>query len=444
MIFEINNLSYWFSFKVLHQNKGIVLRLTMWSRIIIRRMLSATQPKQIFLPKYHKTFARSFSQTTIYFAAQQNEDDFDLFLDLGKKNTVVKDKDKNEINSKPDAEEVKVRKPKIKGKSTPLEELVVVDQKLDLSYFKLPHDHSELNKLMLLVKSKKQREKKHQLMIEGRRLIIDALQSGVPLEYILFSNREQLLLIKDEILKCPKLPKIIRVPHNDLSFWSVLSTCPGLIGIFHKPNNMDKIWNSAKTTSAQIIQTEGIKNDENNQFESKPLAQPQITVICDQIREPTNLGSLIRTCAAVPCTQIILTKGCTDPWDTKALRGGCGGQFRVPVRGPMQWNSIKSFLPTDNEYSVFVADNNAENTKTNEAIPSIPYTDVTFDKSKHIVLIIGGETEGISNDALDFMMGIQPKNTLIRIPLSNGVESLNTNVAAAILLFEIRKQLTNI
>lgn len=167
--------------------------------------------------------------------------------------------------------------------------LRIYDKELNLSYVKLPYDHPQLNSFMLMTKSKSHRSRKHQLMVEGRRLLIDTLEAGLPLEYVLFSRIEQLKLIKDNLVEAGASPKILRVPHHDLSFWSVLTTCPGIIGIFNKPEDMTEIYNRlAKTPEAGRIDEEG----------------PKITVILDQIREPNNLGSVIRTCAAIPCQEV--------------------------------------------------------------------------------------------------------------------------------------------
>lgn len=176
---------------------------------------------------------------------------------------------------------------------------------------------------------------------------------------------------------------------------------------------------------------------------------------------------------------MLLTKGCTDPWDTKALRGGAGGQFRIPIRGPMEWSSIESFLPDLEDYSFYIADNNWQPQReqiANDAnddteidniseLRSLPYTSISFRNCKHAVLVIGGETEGISqeayqllaykrklwsqiatnaNDDLAETTTVSHGNHAIQIPLANGVESLNTSVAASILLFEIRKQMLSL
>lgn len=349
-----------------------------------------------------------------------------------------------------------IKKPKLGG----LEKYKQHDQELDLWFYKLPFEHPTLNNLIMMSRSKTFRERKHLLVIEGRRLMDDVLDAGLKMEYLFFSKREQLEQIHKKLIACKAKPKICRVPHDELSFWSVLQTCPGMIGVFKKPVDMEPIWNRFKQPETET------SKDESNIDQVVQSTQPKITIICDQIREPNNVGSLIRTCAALPCTEIVLLKGCADPWETKALRGGAGAQFRIPIRGPMTWESVRSFLADDNQYTVFIADNKDGhgsqvdfNVKKGNS-----YSDVPYNRCKHIVLIIGGETEGVSREAYEFMRSKQrlqlktadeteaksdptpesevvPEHQCLRIPLASGVESLNLNAATAILLFEIRKKL---
>lgn len=316
-----------------------------------------------------------------------------------------------------------------------------------------------------MTKSKRYRDQKHLLMVEGRRLLLDALDAGLPLKYVLFSRHDQLAKIHEKLRDCDAKPEIIRVPHHDLSFWSVMTTCPGIIGLFQKPVDMNELFERSARPASLGSNEIGAEGNADNQALRQANLVPPITVILDQIRDPSNLGSVIRTCAAIPCQQVILTKGCADPWETKALRGGAGGQFRIPVRGPMEWESIRSILPEAGNFSFFIADNNwrPQRARTLEEeleadddgeqldqseIRTLPYSTVSFVGCPHAVLVVGGETEGISQDAYR-LLGEQRRqwnktgcgHHALQIPLANGVESLNTNAAASILLFEIRKQM---
>lgn len=457
----------------------------MWTRHFINQALCAVRIHRTAPTVIVQHAVRSFQQNSRLYATAPTED-FDMLFNLGKENAKTKKGQprktgqstsqaeldeasildainfnpengaqqarkrnrggkKGKVNT-PEVDEAVVAQrkkearaisKKIKAEAPTFDELTIHDANLDLSFVKLPLEHPQLQTLMLLTRSKKHREQKHLLMIEGRRLIEDALDAGIPFKYLFFSRHEKLAEIKDRLhSECDKqMPKIFRVPQHDLTFWSVMTTCPGLIAIFEKPEDMTPVWERAHAQTGNEI-------------------EPEITVVCDQIREPNNIGSLIRTCAALPCTQVILMKGCTDPWETKALRGGCGGQFRVPIHGPMDWNSLPSFLPDEGQYSVFVASNKLEEkiSDVRRSFKSTPYSTVPFARCNHVVLVVGGETEGVSDDALKFMARqdtgketiedelAAPSNSCIHIPLSNGVESLNSNAAAAIMLFEIRKQ----
>lgn len=303
----------------------------------------------------------------------------------------------------------------------------IVNTKLGITYTKLNLDDPWLSSLMLTVKSRKSREKKHQLLVEGRRLILDAISAGLPLDYVLFSDMDQLLQLKDRFPAAA--PRLVKVPQSDLRFWSNLSTCPGVMGIFTKPLDMSTIWQRPQQLAPVV-----------------PPPLP-ITVICDQIREPNNLGSIIRNCAAIGCAQVITMKGCADAWESKALRGGAGGQFLVPVRGPVEWSSVPSMLPGD--VAVYLAENNVSNAMLQmgggggdgggEPLMT-EYSAVPFGERAHTVVVIGGETHGISEDAYRMLKRIGV-GRCVHIPLAGQIDSLNTSAALAVILFEIRRQL---
>lgn len=92
---------------------------------------------------------------------------------------------------------------------------------------------------------------------------------------------------------------------------------------------------------------------------------------------------------------------------------------------------------------IYVADNQIVSTSGDsseiQSVPVIPYYSADFTQANHIVLIIGGETEGIS--ASSYKLAAQRKGVRLNVPLSNGVDSLNTGVALGIIAFEIKKQL---
>lgn len=304
-----------------------------------------------------------------------------------------------------------------KSNAKTYEPTIINDKSLGLSFTKLKLNDPILKNLLTTVRSSKRREKHRQIIMEGRRLILEALESGVKLQTIIFSQKDQLELISDKISHLRKNIEIYKVPQHDLKTWSTLTTPPGLLAIFERPSEKD------------------LKFSEQNEL-------LPITVICDNIREPNNLGSIIRTCAAVPCQQIIILKGCCDPWETKALRGGCGAQFHIPIKDDIEWNAILDHLPED--FEAYAAENSLSKVQNykflNPKKQMIKSYYEVKENSPHYVVIIGGETHGISETAYDFIDCAGDNGAFLHIPLASGVESLNTSCALSLILFELRRK----
>lgn len=84
---------------------------------------------------------------------------------------------------------------------------------------------------MTTVKSRKKKEKNDLILLEGKRLIKDALQNGCRLKYLIFSRKNEVEFLK------PYLPKIgsliYKMPYSEMQMWSDLTTCPGIMGKFY-------------------------------------------------------------------------------------------------------------------------------------------------------------------------------------------------------------------
>ncbi len=146
--------------------------------------------------------------------------------------------------------------------------------------------------------------------------------------------------------------------------------------------------------------------------------QPDLIFIPDLVRDPGNLGTMLRTAAAAGADSAIIPPATTDPFAPKALRAGMGAQFCLPIR-EMDWDSIGIYLK---DLPVFLA----------AAGEGSPYTLVDF--RSPLALIVGGEAEGAGEDARRL------SSSCVQIPMPGGGESLNAAVAAGILLFEIVRQ----
>jgi TrmH family RNA methyltransferase len=152
-------------------------------------------------------------------------------------------------------------------------------------------------------------------------------------------------------------------------------------------------------------------------------------LVADNLRDPGNLGPLLRTAAASGAQAALLSPGTTDAFAPKVLRAGMGAHFRLPVFH-LTWDEIRAVCKEpvrpagepQRSLRIFLA----------EASDGTPCWDL--DLRQPLTLIVGSEAEGASREALALA------DELITIPMPGKSESLNAAIAASILLFEIVRQ----
>lgn len=140
--------------------------------------------------------------------------------------------------------------------------------------------------------------------------------------------------------------------------------------------------------------------------------------IPDQMRDPGNLGTMLRTASAAGVQAVFLPPGTADAFGPKTLRSGMGAHFHLPIR-EFEWDEISSLLQG---LTIYLA----------EARQGIPYYRADF--QRRFALLVGSEAEGASQRAR------QLASELVQIPMPGKSESLNAAVAAGILLFEAARQ----
>lgn len=136
------------------------------------------------------------------------------------------------------------------------------------------------------------------------------------------------------------------------------------------------------------------------------------------------------------------------------MRSGCGAHFRMKILSDVSWSSLSNLkgqvcLADNNNmsnghYSNIINDNevNAFRKTAPIQLPIVPYHEMDYCKTTSLILVIGGETHGLSDDGYEFAK--TRNGTRINIPLLNGIESLNSATAVGILCFEVRKQMLNL
>ncbi len=254
----------------------------------------------------------------------------------------------------------------------------------------ITHITSAANSRLKFAKSlqkRRTRRQQQQILLEGERLIADSLSAGFPPALFFFTpdaeQRHAQLLTQVATAGA----QMLRIEPQLFAELSDTVTPQGVIAV---------------TSIPQIAP--GDKG---------------LTLILERVRDPGNLGTLLRAAAAADVDQVVMLPGVTDPWSPKTLRAGMGAHFRVAIRLAGSAEQARSWLPN---HAIYFADAHA----------SRPYTEV--DWSRPSALILGGETERA--EIVDMLADVIP----IAIPMARGVESLNVAMAGSIILFEAARQ----
>jgi TrmH family RNA methyltransferase len=146
-----------------------------------------------------------------------------------------------------------------------------------------------------------------------------------------------------------------------------------------------------------------------------------LLVVAAGIRDPGNLGALLRTAEAAGATGLCALAGGADPFREKAVRGSAGSVFRLPTRGGVPVERCLQFC-AEHRLRIVVAEQTGE-TEHWDA-----------DWRPPTALVVGGEGAGVPDELR------AAAQLRVRIPMTAGLESLNVAVAAGVLLFEARRQ----
>lgn len=154
-------------------------------------------------------------------------------------------------------------------------------------------------------------------------------------------------------------------------------------------------------------------------IEPRPLPDTAtLLLIVDGLRNPGNLGSVLRTAAAAGVDGVLLAPGCVDPYNPKVVQGAMGAHLRLPII-PASWPEIESLAAS---LVTWLAAAAAEK-RYDEA-----------DWTRPSALILGSEASGAGSEATALATGS------LSIPMHRETESLNAAAAAAIILFEAARQ----
>ena len=233
------------------------------------------------------------------------------------------------------------------------------------------------------------RRKYGQIVLEGVRLIADALETG---------PKPAFALVDDEALAQNAAVSNL-VDHLDWAHVVCLRVTP------------DVMREMADTETPQGILAV---------FPFPELAlppAPELVLVIDGWRDPGNLGTVLRTAAATGVPLVALMPGTVDPTNPKVLRAGMGAHFRVPVHA-FDWDELAVAYP---DHTLYLADMGGD-----RAYDALDWT-------RPALVAVGEEAHGLSDAAR-----AQP-HTVVRVPMLPPAESLNAAVTASLLIYAARR-----
>jgi len=150
-------------------------------------------------------------------------------------------------------------------------------------------------------------------------------------------------------------------------------------------------------------------------------------LILDELADPGNMGTILRTALAADVDEVLLTSNCVDCFSPKVVRAAAGAHIALPIATNLSWEAIAESitLHCKGERRVFLAEAGS------------PHLYFEQDLRQPFALIIGNEAHGPSQEARRLT------TVSITIPLANGVESLNAAMAAGIVVYEAIRQAQN-
>lgn len=249
---------------------------------------------------------------------------------------------------------------------------------------------NEIVKDIKKLKDKKYRDQANKFIIEGTRILEDAILENAQIDMI--------VICEDCVKNIDKKLMYEIAKHN-----CVYVT--------------EKVFN----TISDVTNPQGvlavIKRDLNN---AQIDYSEQIIVVLDGIQDPGNLGTILRTIDSANLKQVIVSKQTADSYNPKVVRSTMGGIFRVNV---IQVDNLVEELKQMQKQGFEIVVTSLD---TDDSVYDISYTKK--------VIVIGNEANGVSEEVQKIA------NKKVKIPMLGKTESLNASVAAGIMIYEYVRQ----
>ena len=248
-------------------------------------------------------------------------------------------------------------------------------------------NNSFYKELRKLAGSARQRVKEGLTLLDGTHLLASYLESGgLPLH----------LLVTQAALSSPEVSALInKLPDVPLTLLE-----DALFGELSELKSVSGLISLIKVQEVSV-------NPRDSRF----------CLLLENIQDPGNLGSMLRSAAAAGCDAVFMSAGCADAWSPRVLRAAMGGHFVLTLHEHADLPAVADVFPG----KIFAAALSGSGRLYDH------------DFSENTAFIIGNEGAGITQ-------GLLARAISVTIPMLGKVESLNAAAAAAICLFEAVRQ----
>ena len=245
------------------------------------------------------------------------------------------------------------------------------------------------------LRDKKNRKNEGRFLAEGLRILTEAMDAGHLPEMIWFS---------DDSANHPLVQRL--VAETEAAGGEVLITSPDILSKL-----------SGKDNPQAIV---GVYREFLTPLDQIDRSSATMWIVAERLRDPGNLGTILRTGDAVGAGGLILIDDCTDPFSVEAVRASMGALFTQSIT-MTRWEQFVPWLRAEHGQLVGTSLN----------------TDLDYQKPRynaHTFLMIGNESQGLPK-AYE-----EECDLLVKIPMLGKADSLNVAVATAVMAYEIFNQ----
>lgn len=251
---------------------------------------------------------------------------------------------------------------------------------------------NELIKHIRKLKDKKYRDESNEYVVEGVKLVEEAVKENAKIKQI---------IVCEDTTRTYEIPTHIML---EIARYECISVSNKIFNIITQVTNPQGIM--------AIIE----KNAQDAQIDYSQ----DIIVVLNDVQDPGNLGTILRTVDSIGLNQIIVSKGTADAFNSKVVRSTMGAIFRIKI---IEVENLAQAIKEmrKHHFKLMVTSLQTKNS----------IYDIDFNKK---IIVIGNEANGVSKEIQDMA------DEKAKIPMLGRTESLNASVAAGVVMYEYVRQ----